>query len=83
MNRGSLEVPRRERRVQNQRREAIAEGEASDNNHSECLSTPDRSVTYCRLVALTVCNFNLCLSPSMSLRNMVFRNQIVSNVIQQ
>lgn len=83
MNRGSLEVPRRERRVQNPRPEAIAEGEAIDNNRSECSSTPDRSITYCRLVALTVHNFNLCLSPSMSLRSMAFQNQIVSNVIQR
>uniref|UniRef100_A0A5B7C9C2 Putative RING/FYVE/PHD zinc finger-containing protein n=1 Tax=Davidia involucrata TaxID=16924 RepID=A0A5B7C9C2_DAVIN len=50
--RGSLEVPRRERRLQNEVLVAITEGQILENDYSECSSPADRSASCCRTLAL-------------------------------
>ncbi|XP_057460887.1 uncharacterized protein LOC130751320 [Actinidia eriantha] len=47
--RGSLEVPRRERALQNP---AIEEGQMLQTDYSQCSSAPDRSAACCRTIAL-------------------------------
>ncbi|KAA8549092.1 hypothetical protein F0562_000776 [Nyssa sinensis] len=57
--RGSLEVPRRERGLQNPGLVAIAEGRILQNGNSECSSPAGRSASRCRTVALIITVFLL------------------------